>query len=78
MMNEKSLVYDRTEESLRQVYELRDSGVRFLCPVCRADLIVALDFESALEHGVHPGIYCSSHPEHLSELIELRPRSKII
>lgn len=72
-MNDDVFVYDGSDEPLRRVYDLRNSGVRIVCPVCHANLIVGLDFETAGRLGVHPGIDCVEHPEHLSQRQFLRP-----
>jgi hypothetical protein len=66
----ESFVYDGTDEALRKAYNLKDNGVRVLCPKCRSELKVALDFESADRLGVHPGIFCPNG--HVNVLIELR------
>lgn len=77
-MSDKVFIYDGTDEALRQVYELKDSDVRIVCSVCQDDLLVALDPETAGRLRVHPGIYCTKHPEHLTQRIIFRPKKKIV
>ncbi len=65
-------IYDGTTESLREVSLLYKQGIKILCPVCRGELLVALDFETANQNKVHTGIYCRTNPAHVYELIEIR------
>ena len=62
--------YDGSSDALRKVYDLRDTDVKIVCHECGAELIVALDHESANRHQVHTGIYCPN--KHICELIEIR------
>ncbi len=69
-------IYDGTTESLREVARLYKEGVKILCPICRGELLVALDFETANEKKVHTGIYCRANAAHVCEMIELRHPTK--
>jgi hypothetical protein len=75
-MTMSSFVYDGTSEGLRRAFELSQQDVPVLCPKCGAELIVALDHESANRHKVHTGIYCSKDRKHVCELIEIRSTRK--
>jgi len=64
--------YDGSSDSLGKVEELHTKGVKILCPVCKQELLVALDLETANKHKVHTGIYCLHDPAHVGEIIEIR------
>ncbi len=40
------------------------AGEVAVCPKCDSDLIVAFTWETANEHGGHPGIFCPSDSRH--------------
>jgi hypothetical protein len=64
-------VYDGSPESLAKVSELYPTGTKILCPVCHAELIVALDIAAANKYKVHPGIYCPVNTKHMHHRVEL-------
>lgn len=66
-----TFVYDGSSEALSKLPLLLQEGTRVVCPVCHADLIVALDVDAANRHKVHPGIYCAVDRAHVCEFIEL-------
>jgi hypothetical protein len=66
----KTFAYDGSSDALREVYELRDSDIVIVCGTCGAELIVALDHETANRYQVHTGIFCPN--KHICELIEIR------
>ncbi len=68
----KTFPYHGSTDALRQLPDLVGRGVRIVCPQCGADLIVALNWETANKHKVHTGIYCPADPQHVCELIELQ------
>jgi exo-beta-1,3-glucanase (GH17 family) len=70
----ESYVYDGTDASLEYVAKHYKSGVKILCPKCNSELLVALDLETANQHKVHTGIYCTKDISHVCEMIELRSR----
>lgn len=66
----EAFVYDGSLESLNRVFQIyKDTAI--LCPVCNAELIVALDPETAGSHQVHPGIYCPVSRGHIAQMIDL-------
>lgn len=67
----EAYTYDRTPESLRKVFELHGTDTHVLCPVCNADLILAVDGEDVRRYKVHPGIYCPVNPRHVYVMVEL-------
>jgi hypothetical protein len=69
-MDSPPIVYDESREMRSRLYE--KDGQKFLCPKCRAELIIALDVEAIAKHKVHPGVYCSRFPNHFFEMHELR------
>ena len=71
-MTEK--VYDGSTEMLRNIPELVSEGVKLLCPKCGAELLIAMDSESAAHLRMPPGIFCSRNARHFYEIHEIRNR----
>ena len=62
---------DPARDTFPQLVDLHNQGVKLLCPVCGADVIVALDLESAGRSRVHPGIHCSRDTKHYGGVAEI-------
>lgn len=67
-----TIVYDGSRAMRAKLHEYVQDGVELRCPRCDAPLLIALDEASVKKHQVHPGVYCSKHPEHFFEMHELR------
>jgi hypothetical protein len=65
-------VFDGSFESLNDLFSLHPQGVKFLCPVCQTELIVALSWEEGANKGVHPGVYCPKNEKHVFRMMEFR------
>ncbi len=65
-------VYDHTSEGLRRIFALYHTRSKFLCPMCKAELIIALDGEACRRHRVHSGIYCPRNLNHVAVMVELK------
>ena len=56
---------------LNRVWNLTEAEVLIRCPVCKAKVIFAPNWESARKYQVHPGAYCSVDRKHLTAMFEL-------
>lgn len=63
------LVFD-VNMSAGTAIEHLQRGEALCCPRCGAELIAALDLETAAKLKVHLGIYCPRDREHVQVLIE--------
>lgn len=61
-------VYDGDD---RRALAVKAAGFRVLCPRCGAELVVAIDIETARKFGVHPGIHCPVNLKHVSVFFNL-------
>ena len=58
--------------SFEDIQEIRDRGDLITCPKCGEELIIALDTESMVKHGVHRGIVCSKNRNHFRMMVEVQ------
>ena len=56
------------------VCEIIDAGYKVVCPICKSELIVALDKESSKKYKTHPGIFCPKDSKHVMILAEIDRR----
>ena len=65
--------YEPAMNDYNELLRMHASGRRIVCPVCGADLIIALDPKTVEKYQVHPGIYCPRNRSHIAEMVELAP-----
>jgi hypothetical protein len=68
---EQTMVFDDSHEALVKLFDLHPKGVKFLCPQCGVELLVILSMAEAHEKQKHPGVYCTTNPEHVFRMFNL-------
>ena len=68
----ETMTFNSSGAFITRLMKSDPSGIRLLCPVCGELTIFAPTHELARRYGVHPGVYCSRDPKHLTALFELK------
>jgi hypothetical protein len=71
-------IFDNSSAGLNPMFEAHSRGAKILCPICRSELWVVVDAESAIKYSMPAGVYCPKSPKHVSRSfnISFSPKSK--
>lgn len=71
----KEIVYDKSPgkaiEMLKLLENEKDENTVFLCPECRAELIVVLNWDKARKLNRHPGVYCTKDEKQVLRIFNI-------
>jgi len=63
------VIYREGKIPLGQISKQHDEGVKHICAVCGAELIVIFNEEEAKKHGVGQGIFCPNDRKHVNVMV---------
>jgi hypothetical protein len=68
------IIYDFLKVRHNALSKHIEAGDRILCPICKSELLVVLDYTDIPKLGKHPGVYCLEDIKHMNVTFRINLR----